>query len=150
MFCPECRDEYRPGFTRCATCDLDLVESLETSAPAHKPAPAIVSEIAVDEPMANLCGFLSIDEARDAREKVRQASLPVEILIRDIVGDDGAVQEEYWLRARPKDFRVVAGLVGYAPPTTEHAEDEFTCSACGATVRASDDACPGCGLGFEG
>ena len=28
MFCPECRAEYRPGFTRCADCDLDLVQEL--------------------------------------------------------------------------------------------------------------------------
>jgi hypothetical protein len=28
MFCRQCKDEYRPGFTRCADCDVDLVESL--------------------------------------------------------------------------------------------------------------------------
>ena len=28
MFCPECRAEYRPGFTRCADCDVDLVQEL--------------------------------------------------------------------------------------------------------------------------
>jgi hypothetical protein len=27
-FCPSCRCEYRPGFTRCSDCDVDLVESL--------------------------------------------------------------------------------------------------------------------------
>ena len=27
-FCPECQAEYRDGFTRCAECDLDLVEQL--------------------------------------------------------------------------------------------------------------------------
>jgi len=25
MICPQCKAEYRPGFTRCADCDLDLV-----------------------------------------------------------------------------------------------------------------------------
>jgi hypothetical protein len=25
MFCPKCRAEYRPGFTRCSDCDVDLV-----------------------------------------------------------------------------------------------------------------------------
>src|SRR5271170_5693758 len=29
MFCPECQAEYRPGFTRCSDCGLDLVERLE-------------------------------------------------------------------------------------------------------------------------
>ena len=29
MFCPECRGEFREGFTRCLSCDADLVDSLE-------------------------------------------------------------------------------------------------------------------------
>lgn len=28
MFCPQCRVEYRPGFTRCTDCDVDLVPVL--------------------------------------------------------------------------------------------------------------------------
>jgi len=28
MFCPQCKAEYRQGFTRCADCDLDLVWEL--------------------------------------------------------------------------------------------------------------------------
>jgi hypothetical protein len=28
MFCPECRVEYRPGFTRCSDCDVDLVHEI--------------------------------------------------------------------------------------------------------------------------
>jgi len=28
MICPHCKAEYRQGFTRCADCDVDLVESL--------------------------------------------------------------------------------------------------------------------------
>jgi len=27
-FCPSCQCEYRPGFTRCSDCDIELVESL--------------------------------------------------------------------------------------------------------------------------
>jgi hypothetical protein len=27
MFCPQCKAEYRQGFTRCADCDVELVES---------------------------------------------------------------------------------------------------------------------------
>ena len=33
MFCPECRAEYRPGFTRCADCDADLVANLPEAKP---------------------------------------------------------------------------------------------------------------------
>ena len=150
MFCPECRDEYRPGFTRCATCDVALVDALDGAAlPAPTP---IVAEIAAEEPTVNFCGFLALDEARHARDKLREAGMSAEILIRDTPGAAAgeAVQEEYWLRVRPRDFRAVMAIVGVPPPVSEETDDAFKCSACGATVHATDDACPGCGLGFEG
>lgn len=28
MFCPNCKAEYREGFTRCADCEVDLVDKL--------------------------------------------------------------------------------------------------------------------------
>lgn len=28
MFCPQCSAEYRPGFTHCTDCDVDLVDEL--------------------------------------------------------------------------------------------------------------------------
>ncbi len=28
MFCPKCKAEYRPGFTRCSDCGVDLVDRL--------------------------------------------------------------------------------------------------------------------------
>ena len=31
MFCPECRAEYRAGFSRCSDCDVDLVQELSES-----------------------------------------------------------------------------------------------------------------------
>lgn len=39
MFCPECRAEYRPGFTRCSDCDADLVHEIpeqDTRVPKRK------------------------------------------------------------------------------------------------------------------
>jgi len=149
MFCPVCRDEYRPGFSRCATCDVALVEALGVEVP-RTPAPTPV-EAHDEDVMANFCGFLTLDEARHARDSVREARLPAEILIRDAPASaPGApVGEEFWLRVKPKDFRAVVALVGFEPVDTAGADDAFGCSACGATVHASDDACPGCGLRFE-
>jgi hypothetical protein len=31
MFCPECRAEFRPGFTRCSDCNVPLVERLSVT-----------------------------------------------------------------------------------------------------------------------
>lgn len=28
MYCPECKSEYREGFTKCADCDVPLVDEL--------------------------------------------------------------------------------------------------------------------------
>src|SRR5215467_4350866 len=33
MFCPQCKAEYRVGFTRCSDCNVELVEHL----PVEKP-----------------------------------------------------------------------------------------------------------------
>jgi hypothetical protein len=37
MFCPKCGAEYRPGFSRCADCDVYLVDSLEEAPPVPDP-----------------------------------------------------------------------------------------------------------------
>lgn len=37
MFCPECKTEYRPGFTKCADCGVDLVTHLPETEPAVEP-----------------------------------------------------------------------------------------------------------------
>ena len=34
MFCPQCKAEYRVGFTRCSDCDVELVDQLPVDAPA--------------------------------------------------------------------------------------------------------------------
>jgi hypothetical protein len=153
MFCPVCRDEYRPGFTRCAGCDVDLVDSLDEGIEAE--APELVTDRHLDEPFRNFCGFLSLDEARAARDKVRASGIKAEILICEAPGaaPGAPIAEEYWLRVMPSNARTVATLIEYDPgavPAADEADDDsFKCSACGAVVRANDDKCPGCGLGFE-
>ena len=37
MFCPQCRSEYRQGFTRCSDCDIDLVAELPRDGPHDDP-----------------------------------------------------------------------------------------------------------------
>jgi hypothetical protein len=43
MFCPACKGEYRSGFTHCADCDVDLVESLPETESGSDPALADAS-----------------------------------------------------------------------------------------------------------
>jgi hypothetical protein len=38
MICPKCKTEYRAGFTKCADCDVDLVDRLESSSEQAGPS----------------------------------------------------------------------------------------------------------------
>ncbi len=38
MFCPRCKAEYRPGFSQCTDCELDLVEHLPVKHSALAPS----------------------------------------------------------------------------------------------------------------
>lgn len=153
MFCPVCRDEFRPGFTRCRACDVDLVESLDGPAPAATPEPVIAVQ-ATPPPAAraahpheqavNYCGFLTLEDARHAVAQLRDEGVPAEILIRYTA--DG--HEEFWLRVRPSDFRATQALLGY-DETSVHDEDTVLCASCGTLVPASDDRCPSCGARLE-
>ena len=38
MICPNCKTEYRAGFTKCADCDVDLVDGLDSSSEQAGPS----------------------------------------------------------------------------------------------------------------
>jgi len=149
MFCPVCRDEYRTGFTRCATCDVELVSSLASATP--KPPPAILPEVAAEEAKVSFCGFMTLEEARHARDQLRDKKIRADILVCEPPGAPVSVPatEEYWLRVAPRDLRATADLLGYPAAGAADTEESFNCSACGALVKGSDNECPGCGLSFE-
>lgn len=42
MFCPSCKTEYRPGFTHCADCDVDLVNPLPVEESPWREAGSLV------------------------------------------------------------------------------------------------------------
>lgn len=59
MFCPQCKAEYRQGFTRCADCDVELVHELTANAiVAHKPVEPGDSD---EDPF---CSFWTGDDPR--------------------------------------------------------------------------------------
>lgn len=151
MFCPTCRSEYRPGFSRCATCDVDLVEELHSEDERRHStgeAPAVAPGAMLD-----YCGFLSLDEAREARDRLWRGGVRGEIVIREPTGaaPTDPVREEYWLRVAAADQRTVIGILGYdlAEPAGEEAASGLTCSDCGHHVGTEETFCAHCGARFE-
>ncbi|PYT54911.1 MAG: hypothetical protein DMG43_04740 [Acidobacteria bacterium] len=66
MFCPQCKAEYRQGFTRCADCDVDLVYTL----PAKESDSAETSQGAspVESDEDPFCSFWKGDDPRTHAE----------------------------------------------------------------------------------
>jgi hypothetical protein len=80
MFCPQCNAEYRPGFTRCADCDVDLVND-----PPHY---ALSGQPAANPGDPNEDPFCSFWKGQDARvhaelcEVLEQAGIPHKTVFR--------------------------------------------------------------------
>jgi len=157
MYCPKCRDEFRPGFTRCASCNVDLVESLTGAAPARAEALSAPVGAAACSPLAMVeyCGFVSLDEARRARDQLFAEKIAAEIAIRVASASPatGGPEEEYWLRVDRGRYKDVVRLLGFdeAHETVaeEEAEGSFSCGECGTEVSVHEAFCPSCGARFE-
>ena len=154
MFCPVCQGEYRPGVVRCATCDVELVaepsqsRSVSLSSRGGGEAPAEESEA-----MVNYCGFLTLEEARQARDLLRRERISAEILIREATAERAsAPQEEYWLRVPARSFPAATALLGY-DEAGEHSSAgeprELSCSECGEPVSEHETFCAHCGARFD-
>jgi hypothetical protein len=154
MICPVCHSEFRPGFTRCNTCDVDLVAELDV-APTPPPSRPAADPIRESD-FVSYCGFLSLDDAREARDTLREEGLPCEIVIREGAAADleAPVHEEYWLRVLRRDLvsaEAVLEAAQHASPGNGESTDgdTFACSECGEDVALDANACPHCGAQFE-
>jgi len=148
MHCPVCKSEFREGFTRCESCDVDLVHEIQAEEPATSAPKPMAPGLLVD-----YCGFLSLEDAREARDQLRRDRLPSEIVIRDLAGEDpwAPAKEEYWIRVPSKGFRAVDAILG--EPVTQEVGSEpgesVACSDCGKTVGPEESFCPHCGAKFD-
>jgi hypothetical protein len=58
MFCPVCKVEYRSGFTRCADCDVDLVQELQAEFVRTKTEKAIADNGRAKSPTKSVATFV--------------------------------------------------------------------------------------------
>ncbi len=148
MFCPKCQDEFRPGFARCGRCNVDLVEEL--AAVAQK---AVAREPALAVRFAEYCGYLSLDDARQARDQLRRERIRYEIVLREPPEADWEepAREEYWLRIDASQAKRVVQILGGVPPVAGDTDedDSFACGDCGHKVADEETFCPKCGARFD-
>ncbi len=62
MYCPQCKAEYRQGFTRCADCDVELVH--DPPPPAHGLGPTGEEGSRVEDSEDPFCSFWRGDDPR--------------------------------------------------------------------------------------
>jgi hypothetical protein len=157
VICPNCRHEYRAGFTRCATCQVELVEPEKLLALEPVPRETHVRIDATTEAeLLPFCGFLTLEEARHAREELHEAGIPADILIREAESEEERL-EEYWIRVPRRRFAEVTDVLHEEPAEAAqkggngevHDTDTFACSACGEDVEGDADVCPHCGARFD-
>ena len=120
------------------------MQAAEVDAPEPEP-------VAVQ--LAEICGFLDLDEARRARDQLHDAKIVSELVIRvsPETSARGSVVEEYWLRADARQIREVQALLeGSAPPPAEDgAAAGFKCSNCKRPVHKEESFCANCGMRFS-
>lgn len=151
MFCPRCKDEFRAGFTRCGRCNVDLVEELPREETSGR---AAAGEPSAPVRLAEYCGYLSLDEARNARDRLREQRIRSDIVVREPpdAAWDEPVREEYWLRVDISYASRIAPIIGDVPEVEAAADEEesgFACGDCGRQVAAAETFCPECGARFD-
>jgi len=99
--------------------------------------------------MSDYCGFVTLDDAREARSRLWAYGIPCEIAVRLKPEADSAASEheEYWLRVPRSERRGVMEILGY--DLVESEQEDLSCSICGKTVGADETFCPHCGERFE-
>jgi len=138
MFCPKCKAEYRFGFTHCADCDVDLVESLD--APGNRApgdelsAPVLLwsgfhtgtleeiraaldeAEIAYnDEPLEARLLYASMRHPLEIYVQKADFDAAKKLIAKRLAGDEGADDALAGLQIEPNDPPIVgAQRVGSA------------------------------------
>ena len=105
MFCPQCKAEYRPGFARCADCDVDLVNELPASASPELP----------HEPMAIVWSGDSQNECMDWCQWFKSLGIPFTVNQRRKQIWAGGIKEDY-------DILVPPDFVAQAKSEVEHSK----------------------------
>jgi hypothetical protein len=91
MWCPECRGEYREGFTVCADCGVALVESLPPQAERQQADHKIVGPFLPDDDLVEVATTNAVDAELIAAQ-LRGAGIDAAVFGVGTVGELLAIQ----------------------------------------------------------
>lgn len=135
MFCPKCKVEYRPGFTRCSDCGVDLVEELPEGDSSSDEALTLIWECADGAECVGVC--------RD----LKSANIPYKVDQIPYERTAGmAVEWRYRILISPNDLDQAKGLLGIdAPQHTIPSSDSDDEEVIDPSVELPDISAPSIG-----
>ncbi len=162
-YCPECRDEYRPDFFVCASCNIELVkgEHLLVAGADERPEKVELPEIGEQDALTFLQAG-GVLEMKKLKNDLADRGIP-SLLAKEDNCSGGCCGPEIQLFIRMQDTVEAQGfllalhkqLTGIQEESFEIAETVFDpqaatvqCPACMGRFIPESSVCPECGLQF--
>ncbi len=148
--CPQCLSEYREGFTRCASCEVDLVDSVAPEMDLSDES--VRAALAGKQLVAITRGELQV--VKETRELLARKRIPSLIVQDEEVRVPPGMAPRVLLLVGQDDLAGAAELLGeqfrqllaQEESQVPEAADYGSCPACGAQVPETAEECPECGL----
>lgn len=143
MFCPQCRVEFRPGFTRCTDCDVDLVDALPFELDHHKKFDQAKWEEETIQDGEELRVIWEGDTAQDCAEACRSLQeAEIDYRVNDILtGRTQGMRADfkYQVAVRTGDYEIARKALGYSEEKDEARWTEEEVESGVAQLPAQDD-----------
>jgi hypothetical protein len=158
VICPVCTSEYRSGYTRCKSCDVDLVDAAEIEvlkARTRSPRETLQGKETQAVATAGLAACREIEAAildggvpcyvageNEEGEALSAGTMRYSVLVaRDDLQSVGAI-----LRGRFEALLAKEGTGTFQDTAIDLSQETVTCPACGHTGALVGGDCADCGL----
>lgn len=159
LVCPQCGGVFRAGFTRCATCQVDLVDAATVADLKKKvgsPRAALADVATVPIIHAGLAACREIERALldegipcyvEANAEEGEALAPGALKVGVIVAEADVPKVGDLLKRRFEDLVKKEGVGSFNLAAIDLSASEIECPACGHKGALTDaGACGDCGL----
>ena len=104
MFCPECKAEYRVGFTSCSDCGVELVDALIEPVPPPEPEPR------TERVDAESRGFVSLDDPVEIERFLHMPQAEFAVSVLDGSGIKACIDQEFTGNIAPHFVLMSGGI----------------------------------------